>query len=145
MFEEFEGYSEGRMRMKCRAIVRGAGEGEVLMTRQMINFLTMIDLKSGIVKDDKHELYKKNIANKILVFPNAIGSSVGAYSIYALKINDVAPKAIVCSKADITTASGCAMANIPLVDNPEGDVFTIKPSSTIKVDAMNGIIEIADR
>ena len=131
--------------MKCRAIVRGAGEGEVLMTRQMINFLTMIDLKSGIVKDDKHELYEKNIANKILVFPNSIGSSVGAYSIYALKINDVAPKAIVCSKADITTASGCAMANIPLVDNPEGDVFTIKPSSTIKVDAMNGIIEIADR
>jgi len=131
--------------MKCRAIVRGAGEGEVLVTRQMINFLTMIDLKSGIVKDDKHELYEKNIANKILVFPNSIGSSVGAYSIYALKINDVAPKAIVCSKADITTASGCAMANIPLVDNPEGDVFTIKPSSTIKVDAMNGIIEIADR
>jgi len=145
VLEEFEGYSEGRMRMKCRAIVRGAGEGEVLVTRQMINFLTMIDLKSGIVKDDKHELYEKNIANKILVFPNSIGSSVGAYSIYALKINDVAPKAIVCSKADITTASGCAMANIPLVDNPEGDVFTIKPSSTIKVDAMNGIIEIADR
>lgn len=144
MLEEFEGYSEGRMRIKCRAIVRGAGEGEVLVTRQAINFLTMLDLKSGIVNDDKHELYKKNIANKILVFPNAIGSSVGAYSIYALKINNVAPKAIVCSKADITTASGCAIANIPLVDNPESDLFAIKSGSAIKVDAMNGIIEIAE-
>jgi predicted aconitase with swiveling domain len=144
MLEEFEGYSEGRMRMKCRTIVRGVANGEVLTTRQAINFLTMIDLKSGVVKDDKHELYKNNIANKILVFPNAIGSSVGAYSIYALKINNVAPKAIVCNKADITTASGCAIANIPLVDNPENDLFTIKASSIMNVDAENGLIEIAE-
>ena len=145
MLEEFEGDSEGRMRIKCRAIVKGAGEGEALVTKQAINFLTMLDLKSGIVNDDKHELYKKNIANKILVLPNAIGSSVGAYSIYALKIHNVAPKAIVCSKADITTASGCAIANIPLVDNPMNDVFTIKSGSAIKVDAMNGVIEIAEK
>jgi len=143
MLEEFEGYSEGRMRIKCRAIVRGVDEGEMLITRQAINFLTMIDLKTGTVKDDKHELYEKNIANKILVFPNAIGSSVGAYSIYALKINNVAPNAIVCGKADITTASGCAIANIPLVDSPESNLFTIKSGSTIKVDAINGLIETA--
>lgn len=141
MLEEFEGHSEGRMRMRCRAIVRGIGEGEVLVTRQAINFLTMIDLESGVVKDDKHELYRKTIADKILVFPNAIGSSVGAYSIYALKINNVAPKAIVCSKADITTASGCAIANIPLVDNPENGLLAIKSGSTISVDAENGIIQ----
>ena len=141
MLEEFEGDSEGRMRMKCRAIVRGTGEGEALVTKQAINFLTMIDLKSGVVMDDKHELYKKNIANKILVFPNAIGSSVGAYSIYALKTNNVAPKAIVCRKADITTASGCDIADIPLVDNPESGVFAIKSGSAIKVDTEYGIIE----
>lgn len=143
MLEKFEGYSEGRMRIKCRAIVKGAGEGEALVTKQAINFLTMIDIKSGVVNDDKHELYKKNIANKILVFPHAIGSSVGAYSIYALKIHNVAPKAIVCSKADITTASGCAIANIPLVDNPMNDVFAIGSGSTIKVDAVDCIIQIA--
>ncbi len=141
MLEELEGHSEGRMRIKCRAIVRGLGEGEALVTKQPINFLTMIDLKNGTVNDDKHELYKKNIANKILVFPNSVGSSVGAYSIYALKINKVAPKAIVCRKADITTASGCAIADIPLVDNPENDVFVIKSGSGIKVDAINGVIK----
>ena len=145
MFEEFEGYSEGRMLIKCRTIVKGASEGEVLVTKQAINFLTMIDLKNGVVKDDKHELYKKNIANKILVFPKAVGSTVGAYSIYALKTSEVAPKAIVCSKADITTASGCAIANIPLVDSPESDVFAIKSGSTVKVDAVNGLIELVER
>jgi predicted aconitase with swiveling domain len=142
MFEEFEGDSEGRMRIKCRIIVKGTDEGEALVTKQPINFLTMIDLKSGIVKDEKHELYKKNIANKVLVFPNAVGSSVGAYSIYALKGSRVAPKAIVCSKADITTASGCAIANIPLVDMPEEDVFVTKSGSRVKVDAITGFIEM---
>jgi hypothetical protein len=142
MLEEFEGDSERRMRIKCRAIVKGNGEGEALITKQPINFLTMIDLKSGTVKDDKHELYKKNIANKVLVFPNAIGSSVGAYSIYALKGSRVAPEAIVCSKADITTASGCAIANIPLVDSPEGDVFVIKSGARLKIDAVTGLIEM---
>ena len=143
MLEESEGYSERRMLIKCRVIVKGAAEGDALVTSQAINFLTMIDLNSGIVKDDRHDLYKKNIANRILVFPNAIGSSVGAYSIYALKTNNVAPKAIVCIKADITTASGCAIANIPLVDNPESDISKIKSGSSIKVDAMNGMIQFA--
>ncbi len=145
MPEEFEGHSEGRMRIKCRTIVRGAGDGETLVTKQAINFLTMVDLKTGVVDDDRHELYKQNIANKVLVFPNAIGSSVGAYSIYALKINNVAPKAIVCGKADIATASGCAIANIPLVDSPESNVFAIRSGSTVKVDAVNGLIETAEK
>jgi len=130
------------MRMKCRAIVKGIVEGEVLITKQPINFLTMIDLKSGIVKDDRHDLYKKKIANKVFVFPNAVGSSVGAYSIYALKGNNVAPKAIVCNKADITTASGCAIANIPLVDSPDSDLLVINSGRWVRVDAINGIIKL---
>ncbi len=127
--------------MKCRIIVKGIGEGVALITKEPINFLTMIDLKSGIVKDDRHELYNKKIANKVLVFPNAVGSSVGAYSIYALKGNNVAPKAMVCNKADITTASGCAIANIPLVDSPASDLPVINSSRWVRVDAINGIIK----
>lgn len=127
--------------MKCKCVVRGHGEGEVIFTRQPINFLTMVDLKSGVITDNKHELYMKSIAGKILVLPNAVGSSVGAYSIYALKMNNVSPKAIVCRKADITTASGCAIAAIPLVDSPDGGVFAIQSGSVIKVDADSGVIE----
>jgi len=50
-----------------------------------------------------------------LVFPHGIGSSVGAYTIYSLKSNNSAPIAMVCQKTDLTTASGCALANIPLI------------------------------
>lgn len=128
------------MRINCRKIVAGSGEGEALVTKQAINFLAMIDLKSGIVKAESHELYGKSIANKILVFPNTAGSSVGAYSIYALKMNNVSPKAMICNKADITTASGCAIANIPLADKPSADIFAIKSGAKVKVN--ENLIEI---
>ncbi len=134
MFKTVEGNSGARMYIKCRQIVVGSGEGEALVTTQMINFLTMIDLKSGAIKDEKHELYGRSIANKMLIFPNAIGSSVGAYSVYALKMNRVAPKAMMCNKADITTASGCAIANIPLADQSNVDIFTIKSGTKVKLD-----------
>ncbi len=104
--------------IKVRSIVKGYAEGDAIITNQPINFLAMID-KDGIIIDKNHELYKQSIADKILVFPNAIGSSVGAYTIYRLKRVNLAPKGIICKEADIITASGCAIANIPLVDKPE--------------------------
>ncbi len=109
------------MIIKARAIVKGYAEGYVIITTQPINFLAMID-KNGIIIDKSHELYKQSIRDKILIFPNAIGSSVGAYTIYRLKRDNLAPKGMICKEADIITASGCAIANIPLVDKPESIV-----------------------
>ena len=112
--------------LNCRKIVPGIGISKALVTHNVINFLAMVDTKSAIIIDKHHELYGKSIKDIILVFPNAIGSSVGAYSIYSLKINRVAPSAIICiNNADIITASGCAISDIPLVDKLE------KPSSFI--------------
>lgn len=108
------------IQINCRRIVGGSGSGKALVTKQPINFLAMIDTKKYIIKDRNHELYGKSMKDAILVFPHAIGSSVGAYVIYSLKVNGVAPRAVICSnKADIITASGCAISNIPLVDTSE--------------------------
>jgi predicted aconitase with swiveling domain len=72
----------------------------------------------------------------VLVFPYAVGSSVGAYAIYSLKEYGNAPNAMICLKADITTASGCAIANIPTIDLPVGTALgTINSGSTVRVDA----------
>ena len=104
----------------CKKIVGGAAEGKTLVTAQPINFLAMLDAKTGMITDPRHELYEKSLKNAVLVFPYAIGSSVGAYVFYALREYGTAPRAVVCTKADITTASACALANVPLVDLPEG-------------------------
>ena len=103
----------------CRRIVGGTGAGKTLITIQPINFLAMVNAKTGTVTDPSHELYGKSLKESVLILPHAIGSSVGAYVIYSLKEYGNAPSAVVCSKADITTASGCALANIPVVDLPD--------------------------
>ena len=125
----------------CRRIVRGTGEGKILMTIQPINFLAMVDAKTGTVTDPSHELYGKSLKSSVLTLPYAVGSSVGAYVIYSLKEYGNAPNAVVCSKADITTASGCALTNIPLVDLPDGiSLPSLKHGLNARVEADAGRI-----
>jgi predicted aconitase with swiveling domain len=125
----------------CKKIVGGSGEGQTLVTAQPINFLAMVDAKTGMVTDPKHDLYRKSLKGTVLVFPYAVGSSVGAYAIYSLREYGTAPSAVVCYKADITTASGCAIANIPVVDLPEG-APAIKQGAVAKVEADTGRITL---
>ena len=100
--------------MTQKIIVQGKVTGKVLKSNQPINFLGTIDKKTGEIIDKNHDLYGKTIKDSILVFPNGIGSSVGAYTIYSIKSNNVSPLAMACQKVDLTVASGCALANIPL-------------------------------
>jgi predicted aconitase with swiveling domain len=130
--------------LNCRKIVPGIGISKALVTHNVINFLAMVDTKSAIIIDKHHELYGKSIKDIILVFPNAIGSSVGAYAIYSLKINRVAPSAIICiNNADIITASGCAISDIPLVDKLEKrSSFILESEMEICVDADKELVII---
>jgi predicted aconitase with swiveling domain len=116
--------------------VGGTGEGKTLVTSQPINFLAMVNANTGIITDQLHQLYGKSVKGSVLIFPYAIGSSVGAYSIYSLKEYGNAPSAVVCSKADITTASGCALANIPVVDLPnETPLSSLRQGLKARVEA----------
>ena len=101
--------------MTLKTIVQGTAKGIILKSNNPINFLGAVDKKTGVIRDQTHDLYQKSIRDVILVFPHGIGSSVGAYTIYSLKANNSAPRAMICQKADLTVASGCALANIPLV------------------------------
>jgi hypothetical protein len=98
-----------------KVIVQGKVKGTVLKTTNPINFLGAVDKKTGIIHDQKYDIFEKSIKDSILVFPHGIGSSVGAYTIYSLKSYEAAPLAMICKKADLTVASGCALANIPMV------------------------------
>jgi len=105
-----------KFKIKCKKIVGGITSGKLLVSEQPINFLAMIDIKTGKITDKNHKLNSQTLKNSILIFPNAIGSSVGAYTIFSLKNNNTSPNGIICTNSvDITTASGCAISNIPLV------------------------------
>lgn len=118
-----------------KVIVKGRAQGAVLKTDTPINFLGSVDKKTGVISDDMHDLVGRSIRGSILVFPHGVGSSVGAYTIYSLKSNDSAPHAMVCKKADITVASGCALANIPLVVVTDEEYGGLESDAMMELDA----------
>ena len=117
-----------------KIIVEGKAEGTVLKTSSPINFLGAVDKKTGVIRDEKYDIFEKSIKNTVLVFPHGIGSSVGAYTIYSLKYNQSAPIAMICQKADLTVASGCALANIPMIVVSNEEFDSIKDGNSITVD-----------
>ena len=117
-----------------KILVSGKVEGIVLKSNDPINFLGTVDKKTGIISDKEHSLFEKSIKNSILVFPSGIGSSVGAYTIYSIKSNNAAPIAMICKKADLTVATGCALANIPLIIISEEEFESIKNGTKISLD-----------
>jgi len=123
-----------------KVIVKGKAKGKILKSKIPINFLGAVDKKTGIIRDNKHDLFQKSIKNTILVFPYGVGSSVGAYTIYSLKSNNSAPYAMICQKADLTVASGCALANIPLVIVTQKEYDLIKNGEEISLDTESKIL-----
>ena len=119
--------------MTEKTIVKGNVTGKVLKSSQPINFLGAIDKKTGSITDKKHDLSGKSIKDTILLFPHGIGSSVGAYTIYSLKSNNVAPLAMACQKVDLTVASGCALANIPLFILSPDEYDSIKDGDKVSL------------
>ncbi|MHB1908818.1 MAG: aconitase X swivel domain-containing protein [Nitrososphaerales archaeon] len=118
--------------------------GDVVYSGTPIAFLQGVDPERGVVTDKDSEIYNIAFKNKILVFPNAVGSSVGAYVIYRLKKNNVAPLAMINETSDIITASGCAVAGIALLDMEKHDIKLLK-NKAVKIDSKKSTIEIKSR
>ena len=120
--------------MSNKVIVQGNAQGKVLKSTNPINFLGAVNKETGIIRDKTYDIFERSVKDTVLVFPHGIGSSVGAYTIYSLKSHNCAPLAMVCKKADLTVASGCALANIPMiVISPE--VFdSISDGNQLKID-----------
>ena len=123
-----------------KTIVKGKAKGIILKSYNPINFLGAIDKKTGVIRDENHDLFNKSVKNTILVFPNGIGSSVGAYTIYSLKSNNSAPRAMICQKADLTVASGCALANIQLVIVTKEEFESLENGKEINIDTDNNLL-----
>ncbi len=117
-----------------KILVSGKVQGIVLKSEKPINFLGTVDKKTGIISDKNHDLFEKSIKDTILVFPSGVGSSVGAYTIYSIKSNNTAPLAMICQKADLTVATGCALANIPLITISDEEFSSINNGMKISLD-----------
>ena len=117
-----------------KILVQGKTQGNVLKSKNPINFLGTVDKKTGIISDKNHDLFEKSMKDTILVFPSGVGSSVGAYTIYSIKSNNTAPLAMICQKADLTVATGCALANIPLIIADDEQYSSLETGMKVSLD-----------
>ena len=81
--------------MKGRTIFPGKTQGVALVSQEPVSFYGGIDVTTGIVIEKGHELEGQCVKDKIFVFPQGKGSTVGSYVLYGLKKNGLAPKAII--------------------------------------------------
>ncbi|MCV0393252.1 MAG: DUF126 domain-containing protein [Nitrosopumilus sp.] len=116
-----------------KILVHGNVQGTVLKSENSINFLGTVEKKSGVITDQNHDLYNKSIKDSILVFSSGVGSSVGAYTIYSIKSNNSAPLAMICLKADLTVATGCALADIPLLIVSDDEFNSLKTGMSVVI------------
>ncbi len=128
------------MKLEGRKIYQGTAKGEALVTTMGISFFGGVDPDSGIVVEKGHQLEGQAIGGKVLVFPTGKGSTVGSYTLYRLKMNGVAPAAIVNAQCETITAVGCIIAKIPCVDHIP--IEQLKTGSVLQIDGERGSVEI---
>ena len=130
------------MKLQGRKIYQGQAQGEVLVTSMGISFFGGVDPDTGIVVEKRHPLEGQSISGKVLVFPTGKGSTVGSYTLFRLKMNDLAPAAIVNVQCETITAVGCIIAEIPCVD--QIPIEQLPGGVRVVVDGEAGTVEMLD-
>jgi predicted aconitase with swiveling domain len=79
----------------------------------------------------------------VLVIPSGKGSTVGSYVMYQMAKNMTAPIAVIAIEAEPIIATGAIMAGIPMVDQPEEEIFGIlHDNQIVEVNADSGYLKI---
>ncbi len=130
------------MKLNGRKIYKGTAKAEAIVTKDGISFYGGVDPDTGTIVEVGHELEGQSITGKVLVFPTGKGSTVGSYTLYRMKKNNMAPAAIVNKQIDTIIAVGCIISEIPCVDKI--DIDNIKTGQKLIVNGSEGTIEIID-
>lgn len=128
------------MKLEGRKIYKGVAKAEAIVTKDGISFYGGVDPDTGIVVEVGHDLEGQSITGKVLVFPTGKGSTVGSYTMYRMKKNNMAPAAIVNEEIDTIIAVGCIISEIPCVDKI--DINCIKTGQIITVNGSKGTVEV---
>jgi len=117
--------------LKGRIIYRGKAEGEALVTSMPISFYGGVDPNTGVILEKGHELEGQSVKDKILVFPQGKGSTVGSYTLYRLKKNGVAPAGMINRECETIIAVGAIISEIPTIDKI--DIAKIKTGDRVRI------------
>lgn len=131
--------------VRGRKISGGVANGPVLLSHEPISFFGGVNPDTGVVTERGHELEGTSVKGQVLVFPHGKGSTVGSYTLYRMKQNNVAPVAIINVECEPIVAVGAIISDIPTLDSLEKDPFTfLKNGRILKVDANNSSVELSE-
>jgi len=131
--------------VRGRKISGGTAEGLALVSHEAISFFGGVNPDTGVITEKGHELEGTTMKDRVLVFPNGKGSTVGSYTLYRMKRNGVAPRAIINVECEPIVAVGAIISEIPNVDRLERDPLTLFQSGRrLKVDADRSVVEVSD-
>ncbi len=141
--------------LKGRSLSRGIVEGEAIVTKQPFSISAAFTFplvqfsKKCKVADRTHELYKKDVKDKILIFPYPIGTTTLGFVLLEVITRKTGPKAIVCEKGEPLMSSGAVAAEIffdiqfPIVDQIDfSELEKIENGTIVRVNGDDGTIEI---
>lgn len=142
---------------KGRVVVKGKASSEALVSKGGFNTLAsyqhslMFGDKKGKCSDQNNaDIYKKEMAHKVLCLPQTIGSTTGGLVLYCAACMDRQPAALLFSKEiDSLAAAGAILADVwttqsmPTIDNlgdeflsyvQTGDKITVDEDGTVTVE-----------
>jgi len=124
------------MKLIGRSISIGKARGNVLRLNEPFSFLGGVDGSTGDLKVENGG----NLSNRIFVFPQGKGSTVGSFTMYDLKVHGKQPAAVINNSAETIVATGAVISSIPMVDRI--DVNLLKSGDDVTVDGDGGCVEI---
>ncbi len=142
--------------LQGRGIISGQATGKALVTSQPLNLTSglskpwnLFNRLAAVYYDRHHELYKKDLYNRVLVFPQTIGSTFTGMVILETIRRGRAPLAMVVQQADTLLTSGLILAEVwlhkkvPLIEVPDPQLFNlIKTNDLVEVNGDTGAIRI---
>ena len=141
--------------LKGRGLSRGIVEGEAIVTKQPFSisaafvFPLISNTKRMKVADRSHELFKKDVTDKVLIFPLPIGTTTLGFVLLETIVRNVGPKAIVCTEGEPLMSSGAVAADIffdlqfPIVDQISfSELEKVENGKVVRVNGNDGTVEI---
>lgn len=143
--------------LKGRGLSKGITEGKALVTSQPFSIsaaftFPLIQFSRKLkVADRTLELYKKDVKDKILIFPYPIGTTTLGFVLLETIHREIAPKAIVCERGEPLMSSGAVIADIffeikfPIIDQISfKELEQIENDTIVKVDGNEGTLVIIE-
>jgi predicted aconitase with swiveling domain len=128
--------------LKFKGIVAGKAVGKALVLREPIGFYGDID-ETGCIIAEGHPYAGECVSDRILIYPEAKGSSAGCMMLYLLARCGKKPAGIVNTRyLDSNLVEGAILADIPLLCYPERDPYKlISTGDILSIDGRTGLLK----